>query len=280
MPFIRTYRPVPVTLRVCVPPVPVVVREDRRPGASPSADDLDLERPWRTPPPRSATTWQIVCGGAEVDLQPLRVGERAGPAGAGVAVERRATPASPAFSVEDAVAGWPSAASAVPQVAAGRSCRRPGTPTASSRTRWPRAVPFIRTYRPVPLTVRVWVPPVPVVVRVDRRSRRPSRLATTWIWNDRAKAASQFSTTWSIDGGRAEVDLQPLRIGERAGPAGAGVPVDRGARRAFPRSPCDDAVAGLPWDSSAPAAADRPGVTARYATSSNSAARTASGVRR
>jgi len=40
--------------------------------------------------------------------------------------------------------------------------------TANSHSEYPygvaRVVPYMRTYRPVPLTVSVWVPPVPVVV--------------------------------------------------------------------------------------------------------------------
>src|SRR6202000_1092114 len=40
--------------------------------------------------------------------------------------------------------------------------------TPNSHSEYPywvaRAVPYIRTYRPVPLTLRVWVPPVPLVV--------------------------------------------------------------------------------------------------------------------
>jgi hypothetical protein len=47
-----------------------------------------------------------------------------------------------------------------------------------------RAVPFIRTYRPVPVTASVWVPPVPVVVLKMVVQADPS--AETWIWNDRA----------------------------------------------------------------------------------------------
>ena len=72
------------------------------------------------------------------------------------------------------------------------------------------------------------------------------RWPETWIWNARAYAASQVSTTWQIAGERAEVDLDPLRVAERARPAGAGVAVDRapgrgvgvlGGRRAWPGGP-------------------------------------------
>ena len=52
---------------------------------------------------------------AEIDLQPLRVGERAGPAGTGVAVDRVGRRV-PAFSIEDAVAVLFSARFVVPQL--------------------------------------------------------------------------------------------------------------------------------------------------------------------
>ena len=69
----------------------------------------------------------------------------------------------PAFSVDEAVAALPWAAFAVPQPAV------PIVPkTWNSHSEYPygvaRAVPYIRTYRPVPVTFSVWVPPVPVVV--------------------------------------------------------------------------------------------------------------------
>ena len=44
-----------------------------------------------------------------------------------------------------------------------------------------RAVPFIRTYRPVPLTVSVWVPPVPAVT--DAMVVHVAASAETWTWN-------------------------------------------------------------------------------------------------
>ena len=56
-------------------------------------------------------------------------------------------------------------------------------------------------------------------------------LAETWIWNAVAYAPSQVRTTWQTLCGGAEVDLQPLRVAVGAGPAGAGVAVDRGAGR-------------------------------------------------
>src|SRR5262245_9728218 len=68
----------------------------------------------------------------------------------------------PAFSTEAAVAGRPWAALAVPQLAATVPY------TWNSHREYPygvaRVMPYTRTYRPVPPTVRVCVPPVPVVV--------------------------------------------------------------------------------------------------------------------
>ncbi len=55
-------------------------------------------------------------------------------------------------------------------------------------------MPVIRTNRPVPFTVRFWVPPVPAVVE-KTVVNGPFAAAATWIWNDRAKAVSQLSVT-------------------------------------------------------------------------------------
>src|SRR6266545_8182399 len=69
----------------------------------------------------------------------------------------------PAFSTEEAVAGRPCAALAVPPPAP------PSVPqTWNSHSEYPygvaRVVPYIRTYRPPPVTASVCVPPVPEVV--------------------------------------------------------------------------------------------------------------------
>jgi hypothetical protein len=142
-----------------------------------------------------------------------------------------------------------------------------------------RAVPFIRTYRPVPETARVWMPPAPVVVE-KIVVNGPVGAPATWIWNDRANAASQLSVTWSI------VAVAPRSTCSHCGSENAldhRLPALPSTARPAPvlAFSLDDAVAGRPWESSAPAAAARPGVTARYATSNKSAARAASsGVRR
>jgi hypothetical protein len=71
----------------------------------------------------------------------------------------------PPFSVDEAVAGLPCATLAVPHVP-GPVDVSPNTWNSHSDT--PYAVVFAvaltRTYRPVPVTVRLWLPPVPVVV--------------------------------------------------------------------------------------------------------------------
>src|SRR3954464_7351306 len=54
----------------------------------------------------------------------------------------------------------------------------------------PRAVPYMRMYRPEPFTLSVCTPPVPVVVLEMLVQDVPS--AETWIWNDRPYAASQL----------------------------------------------------------------------------------------
>jgi len=69
--------------------------------------------------------------GAQVDLEPLRVGERARPSRGGAAVNRGAC-RGPAFSVEEAVAVLFSAMLVVPQVAAdalGAVAPKPATRT-------------------------------------------------------------------------------------------------------------------------------------------------------
>src|ERR1041384_8282937 len=58
----------------------------------------------------------------------------------------------------------------------------------------PRAVPYMRMYRPEPFTLSVCTPPVPVVVL--KMLVQLAASADTWIWNDRPYAASQLSTTW------------------------------------------------------------------------------------
>jgi len=56
-------------------------------------------------------------------------------------------------------------------------------------------VPFIRTNRPLPLTLSVWVPPVPVVVEKIVLNG-PVAAGAVWSWNAVANAASQVSRTW------------------------------------------------------------------------------------
>src|SRR5215468_1675707 len=52
----------------------------------------------------------------------------------------------------------------------------------------------MRTYRPVPVTLRVWVPPVPVVV--EKMVVQVELSVEVWIWNALPYAASHCSTTW------------------------------------------------------------------------------------
>ena len=139
----------------------------------------------------------------------------------------------------------------------------PVTRTANSNSEYPygvaRAVPFIRTYRPVPFTVRVCVPPVPVVV-VKMFVHGPPAAPETWIWNDRANAASQLSTTWQIV--RVEprstwIHCGSLNALDQRVPALPSKALDAG-KVAFS---AEDAVAGRPWadvgGAAAAAAADR-----------------------
>src|SRR5579859_3935742 len=52
-------------------------------------------------------------------------------------------------------------------------------------------------YRPLPVTVSVWVPPVPVVV--EKMLVQVALSVEVWIWNALPKAVSHISVTWQID---------------------------------------------------------------------------------
>src|ERR1022692_711204 len=54
----------------------------------------------------------------------------------------------------------------------------------------------MRTYRPVPETVSVWMPPVPVVV--EKIGVQFTASGDVWIWKALPYAVSQFSVTWQI----------------------------------------------------------------------------------
>src|SRR5258708_35811768 len=54
----------------------------------------------------------------------------------------------------------------------------------------------MRTYRPVPVTLRVWVPPVPVLV--EKIEVQFTASGDVWIWNALPYAVSQFRTTLQI----------------------------------------------------------------------------------
>src|SRR6266481_4342031 len=107
----------------------------------------------------------------------------------------------------------------------------------------------MRTYRPVPVTLRVCVPPVPVVVEKIEVQFVPS--GEVWTWNAVAYAASHCSTTCVIEA------LAPRSTCSHCGSENAldqRVPVFPstafdGGNEAFST---DDAVAGMPCDSRVP----------------------------
>src|SRR5260370_250743 len=113
----------------------------------------------------------------------------------------------------------------------------------------------MRTYRPVPETFRVWMPPVPVVVEKIEVQFVPS--GDVWIWNALPYAVSQFSVTWQIDW------LDPRSTCSHCGSENAldqrvfGFPSTAFAAGNVAFS-VDDAVAGLPCDSRVDAALARP----------------------
>src|SRR5260370_41167761 len=113
----------------------------------------------------------------------------------------------------------------------------------------------MRTYRPVPETVRAWMPPVPVVV--EKIEVQFTASGEVWIWNALPYAVSQFSVTWQIDwldprstcshcGSENALDQRVFGFPSTAFAAG---------QRAFS---VDDAVAGLAWDGLVDAAPSRP----------------------
>jgi hypothetical protein len=114
-----------------------------------------------------------------------------------------------------------------------------------------RAVPSIRTYRPVPVTVSVCVPPVEVVVEWMVVQVLPSVEVCSWYAV--AYAPSQRRTIWLM------VALAPRSTRIHCGSLKA---LDQRVA-VFPSNAADagelafsvdDAVAGLPWESSTGAA--------------------------
>src|SRR5260370_1390406 len=112
----------------------------------------------------------------------------------------------------------------------------------------------MRTYRPVPETVRAWMPPVPVVV--EKIEVQFTASGEVWIWNALPYAVSQFSvtrqiawldprSTWSHCGSLKALDQRVPVLPSNA--------VDAG-NEAFSS---DDAVAGWPCDSRTDAAPAR-----------------------
>src|SRR5260221_9267924 len=55
----------------------------------------------------------------------------------------------------------------------------------------------MRMYRPLPVTFRAWVPPVPVVV--EKIEVQVALSVEVWIWNALPYAASQDKVTWQMD---------------------------------------------------------------------------------
>src|SRR5215472_12978518 len=109
----------------------------------------------------------------------------------------------------------------------------------------------MRMNRPLPDTFSVWMPPVPVVV--EKIVVHVVASGEVWIWNADANAVSQFSVTWLM------VAVEPRSTWSHCGslnwldqrvPVLPSVVLDAG-KPAFSR---DDAVVGLPWDSSVAAA--------------------------
>ncbi len=99
--------------------------------------------------------------------------------------------------------------------------------------------------------------------RVDRRSRcsRWPRPGSGTPWR---RPVSQFSTTWVIDCGGAEVDLQPLRVGEGDDQRVPVLPSTASEAGKAPAVSVEEAVAGLPCESRVSAALAPTMVIAAY----------------
>src|ERR1700730_3953293 len=54
----------------------------------------------------------------------------------------------------------------------------------------------MRMYRPLPVTLKVWLPPVPVVV--EKMLVHVVLSVEVWIWNALPYAVSQFRVTWQM----------------------------------------------------------------------------------
>src|SRR6266566_493409 len=104
----------------------------------------------------------------------------------------------------------------------------------------------MRTNRPVPVTGRVWMPPVPVVV--EKMVVQLVLSGDVCIWNAEANAVSQLSTTWLI------VSLAPRSIWSHCGSENVldqrvVVLPSTALAAGVPAFSAEDAVAGLPCDS-------------------------------
>ena len=79
------------------------------------------------------------------------------------------------------------------------------------------------------MTVRVWVPPVPVVVEWTVVQVVAS--VEVWIWYARGVRRLPLQHHLTDVAHTAEIDAQPLRVGEQRRPSGARVAVERGRGR-------------------------------------------------
>jgi hypothetical protein len=114
-----------------------------------------------------------------------------------------------------------------------------------------RVVPFIRTYRPLPVTFRVWTPALPAVTGEMVVQLLP--LAEVWMVKAEANAASQLSTTWLIDWVLPRSTCNhcgSANVLDQRVPASPSTAADAGKAALS----TDEAVAGLPCDSGVSAA--------------------------
>src|SRR5690348_13447519 len=104
------------------------------------------------------------------------------------------------------------------------------------------------------------MPPAPVLVE-KIVVNGPVAAGAVWIWNDRANAASQLSTTWvtfAVAPRSTWIHCGSLNADDQRVPVLPSTAAEAG-KVAFS---VDEAVAGRPWDSRVLAASARPTVSA------------------
>ena len=234
VPYIRTYRPLPLTLTIWVPPVPLVIVADGVPVRV-VVGHLDLEV---LPYAVSQLMLHLAdrLDATQVDLQPLRVAERAGPAGGAAAVDRGRGRGTRVLGGRRGGRLVQRDVGAVLQpVAASGSAGGAGR---AVDLELPQRVPVLGRPRGavhphVPAAAGDVVGLVAAGTAGDALEHCPVGAVAGRLQLERGRVRGlPVQLDLGDRGDLAEVDLEPLRVGERARPAGTGrVAVDGRRRR-------------------------------------------------